>query len=341
MVGPGCLSGEAGRSFVLMYENTYDDRRGITGLAEGFLEAQRAGGFIEPPSATHGLRLEDAYRVGGEIARTRLRDGWQPAGWKVGLTNREIWPRWGLDRPIIAPVYRETIFHVPAQRRGTARADGPPTGHAGPHAHPAPGDPRLSVPMGTRAAARLEVEVVFGFADVLDAETAAGPPADPIWIALGVELVDCHYSGWRFDPADGVADFGLHAGLIVGPPVPLPPHGGEAPDPARSSPDFADSLPDPARSLPQMAVTLSADGEALARGRGDAVLGSPFNVLAELQGSLRPAAAAYPDRRTDSREAGRNYIVSTGTLTPLVEARIGTTYEVEADLLPSFSFVLV
>ena len=96
-----------------------------------------------------------------------------------------------------------------------------------------------------------------------------------------------------------------------------------------------------------MAVALSGDGEALADGRGDAVLGSPFHVLAELHRSLGPAIAVYPAPEADSREAGHNqeagrdYLVSTGTLTPLVEARIGTTYEIEADQLPSFSFVLV
>lgn len=294
-----------------MYENTHGDRKGITalditGLAEGFLEAQRGGGFVEPPSATRGLRLEDAYRVGAEIARTRLRGGWRLAGWKVGLTNREIWPRWGLDRPIIAPVYRETVFRAPGQRR-------------------APGPAHLSVPMGTRAAPRLEVEVVFG---------CAGSRADPIWVALGAELVDCHYSGWKFDPADGVADFGLHAALIVGPRAALSPDRAGAAGSTCSAADFA-------RSLPQMAVTLTGDGEALADGRGDAVLGSPFHVLDELHRSLGPAIAAYPGPEGDSREAGHSYLVSTGTLTPLVEARIGTTYRIEADLLPSFSFVLV
>ena len=300
-----------------MYDDTHNGRKGITALditvlAAGFLEAQSMGGLVEPPSATRGLRLEDAYRVGAEIARTRLRGGWRLAGWKVGLTNREIWPRWGLDRPIIAPVYRETVFRAPGQPAATGPA-------------------RLSVPMGTRAAPRLEVEVVFGF---------AGSRADPAWIALGAELVDCHYSGWKFDPADGVADFGLHAGLIVGPRVALSPDGAGTARSPRSSPDFA-------RSLPRMAVALSGDGEALADGRGDAVLGSPFHVLAELHGSLGPAIAVYPAPEADSREAGHNqeagrdYLVSTGTLTPLVEARIGTTYRIEADLLPSFSFVLV
>ncbi|MCY3610432.1 MAG: hypothetical protein OXH51_02755 [Gemmatimonadetes bacterium] len=318
-----------------MYENTHGDREGITApditrLAEGLLEAQGAGGHVKPPSATHGLRLEDAYRVGSEIARRRMKGGWRLAGWKVGLTNREIWQRWGLDRPIIAPVYRETVFRVPGEAQASPRADAQP-GPAGPA--------RLSVPMGTRAAPRLEVEVVFGF---------AGSSADPAWVALGVELVDCHYSGWKFDPADGVADFGLHAALIVGPRVLLLRGRPGAADSTRSAAGSTRSAAGStrsaagfARSLPQMAVALSGDGEALARGRGDAVLGSPFHVLAELHGSLGPAIAVYPAPEADSREAGHSYLVSTGTLTPLVEARIGTTYRVEADQLPSFSFVLV
>ena len=258
------------------------------------LAAQSAGECVEPPSATHGLRVRDAYRVGAVIARSRLREGWRRAGWKVGFTNSEIWPMWGLDRPIVAPVYRETVF----------RAAGPD----------------LTVPMGTRAAPRLEVEVVFGFAD---ARSASGPR----WVALGAELVDCHYAEWRLHPADAVADFGLHAGLIVGPPVPLT--------------QDSDRLHDPERSLPEMAVSLAGDGERLAEGRGSAVLGSPFNVLAELDRSLKPAMATYSASPRNPPPGAAGYLVSTGTLTPLVEAHIGIRYEVASDLLPGFSFRLV
>lgn len=268
------------------------------------LAAQSAGECVEPPSATHGLRVADAYRVGAVIARSRLREGWRPAGWKVGFTNSEIWPKWGLDRPIVAPVYRETVFRAAGRD--------------------------LTVPMGTRAAPRLEVEVVFGFAGARDTRTASGaaaPPARPRWVALGAELVDCHYAEWRLHPADAVADFGLHAGLIVGPPVPLT--------------QDSDRLHDPERSLPEMAVSLAGDGERLAEGRGSAVLGSPFNVLAELDRSLKPAMATYSASPRNPPPGAAGYLVSTGTLTPLAEAHIGIRYEVASDLLPGFSFRLV
>ena len=272
----------------------------VSRLARALQEAQETGSFVEPPSISLSLGLDDAYRIGAEAARRRLQQGWSFGGWKVGFTNREIWSRWGLDRPIVAPVYRETIFHAPLRTP----------------AH---------VPLGTRAAPRIEVEAVFGFAAPLT--------GSPDWVALGAELVDCHYEGWRLHPADAVADFGLHAGLVVGPSVPMTGDEGW-----RSN---------PADALRRMAVSLSANGERLAEGTGEAVLGSPMNVLRELGGSsaagsgLAPRMAAYGFPAPPTQAPHPRYLVSTGTLTPLVEAHVGTRYEVASDLLPSFSFELV
>ena len=285
-------------------------------LARALLEAQETGGFVEPPSISHSLGLDDAYRIGAEAARRRLRQGWSFGGWKVGFTNREIWSRWGLDRPIVAPMYRETIFNAPLRAP----------------AH---------VPLGTRAAPRIEVEAVFGFGPTAreqatgSARTSAAVPLpdSPVWVALGAELVDCHYEGWRLHPADAVADFGLHAGLVVGPSVPMTGDEGW-----RSN---------PADALRRMAVSLSANGERLARGTGDAVLGSPMNVLRELGGSsaagggLAARMAAYGFPAPPTQAPHPRYLVSTGTLTPLVEAQLGTRYVVASDSLPSFSFELV
>ena len=47
------------------------------------------------------------------------------------------------------------------------------------------------------------------------------------WLALGFEIVDCHHPEWRFQPADAVADFGLHRLPVVGTPLPIPLQGGE------------------------------------------------------------------------------------------------------------------
>lgn len=280
-------------------------------LAETLLRAEATGALVPVNQESRDLGMDEAYEIGARILGTRLRRGWRACGWKVGFTNREIWPRWGLDRPMVAPVYRETVFTVGEPQDGEL----PP--------------PPATVPAGRRAALRIEVEVVFGF---------EGTAAVPDWVALGAELVDCHYPRWELHPARSVADFGLHAGLVVGPRV-------------------GDVSGETLRALDGITASLSAGGERLAEGVGRAVLGGPANVLAELRGSLARRVAGYgatgPGTPRAWEPAGRNdaagrttggsqrYLVSTGTLTPLVEARIGTTYEVEADLLPSFSFLLV
>ena len=286
-------------------------------LAETLLRAEATGTLVSADHGGRDLGMDEAYEIGARILSARLRRGWRACGWKVGFTNREIWPRWGLNQPIVAPVYRETIFDAGPNQGDVALEQA-----------------RLTVPAGRRAALRIEVEVVFGFEGPVRGE------AVPSWAALGAELVDCHFPGWKLHPARSVADFGLHAGLVVGPRV-------------RNA--SAEAL----RSLDHVAVSLAAAGERLSEGAGKAVLGGPANVLAELHGSLAGRVAGYgvtgdsalhgtqPADRNDAAPIGRaldtvgGYLVSTGTLTPLVEARIGTTYQVEADLLPSFSFVLV
>ena len=289
-------------------------------LAEILVHAESTGTFVEPPSISDGLTLDDAYRIGAVIARSRIGRGWRCRGWKVGFTNREIWSQWGLDQPIVGPVYAQTVVDAAAAGGGGLSL------------------PPVRVPAGRRAALMIEVEVVFGFDGTAG---AAGRVRRPDWVALAAELVDCHYRGWRLHPADAVADFGLHAGLVVGP---------------RMGNVSAETL----RALDCAAVSLSAAGERLSEGVGHAVLGGPANVLAELHGPLAERIAGYGvtghDAPHGAESAGRadaaaiaagatdgsqGYLVSTGTLTPLVEASIGTTYEVEADLLPSFSFALV
>jgi 2-oxo-3-hexenedioate decarboxylase len=53
------------------------------------------------------------------------------------------------------------------------------------------------------------------------------------WIALGFEIIDCVYQDWKFQPADFVASYGLHAALIVGAPMAVD---------ATNSPALAESL---------------------------------------------------------------------------------------------------
>jgi 2-keto-4-pentenoate hydratase len=36
------------------------------------------------------------------------------------------------------------------------------------------------------------------------------------WIAHGIEIVQSHYPGWKFQAADTIADWALHGTLLVG-----------------------------------------------------------------------------------------------------------------------------
>ena len=50
------------------------------------------------------------YRAAAEIVRLRRARGEKTIGRKIGFTNRNIWPQYGVDSPIWAPVYDTTLI---------------------------------------------------------------------------------------------------------------------------------------------------------------------------------------------------------------------------------------
>jgi 2-oxo-3-hexenedioate decarboxylase len=146
--------------------------------------------------AEAAFTLEQAYGLALELRLRRIARGEQPLGFKIGFTNRSIWPRYGVDLPIWGTVWSSSL-------RQLASGEAAELERAG-----------LCQP-------RIEPEVVFGFgADArpgMDARALAGCVA---WAAHGFEIVDTHFEGWRFTAADTVADFGLHARLFVGTRLP-------------------------------------------------------------------------------------------------------------------------
>src|SRR5271169_3540005 len=65
---------------------------------------------------------------------------------------------------------------------------------------------------------KIEPEIVFGLKQPLVGEglDASAALASTDWLALGFEIIDCPFPGWKFQPSDFVASFGLHAALVVG-----------------------------------------------------------------------------------------------------------------------------
>lgn len=257
-------------------------------LAGALLEARDRRSTIQPPtSLVAGLDLDGAYRVGAALDLHLGERGYRPAGWKVGFTNRTVWPRFGLTEPILGPVYEQTVHEAA---------------------------PVAELSLGGFCAPRIEVEVVFG----IGTEGSVADWSRPGWMALGFEVVDCHY-GWNLTPADSVADFALHGALVVGPRI------------HRSAPLFADRF----ERLDRLEVRLFRNQEPVVRGYGSDVLGHPLAALAHV-----PRLAS---RFGDGSPAPSGSIVSTGTMTALQSLAAGERWRVEVHGvdLPGLELALV
>jgi 2-oxo-3-hexenedioate decarboxylase len=130
------------------------------------------------------------------------------------------------------------------------------------------------------------------------------------WIAHGFEIVHCHFPGWKFKAADTVADGGLHGRYVVGPQIAV-----DGRDPAQL-----------ARQLESFHIQLSKNGEAVAEGGGDFVLGSPLNALAHL--------AAILKELPDHPRLAAGELITTGTLTPALPVTRGEVWSTRIDGLP-------
>jgi 2-oxo-3-hexenedioate decarboxylase len=206
----------------------------------------------EPWPGGCGLSLAAAYERALTVRQLRIARGEQPRGYKVGFTNRNLWPRYQVFAPIWGTVWDTTL----------AFCDGEGT---------------LSL-AGT-CQPRLEPETVFGM--------AATPPANASldelhacveWVAPGFELVQSHQPGWVFTAADTVADCGLHARLLVGARVPVAQVAG-------SASAFEERL---ARAE----VVLEEGGRAVERGKGANVLDGPLHALHYFLQALRDCPGA-------------------------------------------------
>jgi 2-oxo-3-hexenedioate decarboxylase len=170
----------------------------VESLAQQMLQAWDGAHFVPLPSAdAAGLTNEAAYAVAERLRALRMARGERPVGWKIGFTNRSIWPRYGVDRPMWAPVW-DTTLHMLDGNEGRLSLTG------------------LSQP-------RIEPEIAF----IFDVAPSAGMSTAELrgclaWVAHAFEIVHTHYEGWRFTPSDTAADFALHGHLFVGPRVPVP-----------------------------------------------------------------------------------------------------------------------
>jgi 2-oxo-3-hexenedioate decarboxylase len=256
-------------------------------IARELLDALDRGGTI--PSIVErnpDFAWEQGYAVAAEILRLRRARGERTVGRKIGFTNRNIWPEYGATAPIWAHVYDRTV--VVAERHHAA------------------------ISLKGSARPRLEPEIAFK----LRAPLAAGI-TDPVrilerieWVAASFEIVDCHFSDWKFHSADSAADFSLHWRLVVGAPQPIHAH----------------EIPALTEQLHDCRVTLSRNGEVRDRGVGANALSHPASALAHL------ASVLASQRQFEPLAAGE--IITTGTLTAALPIRPGETWSSGYEGLP-------
>ena len=207
----------------------------------------------------------EAYAVAKIIHEMRLKEGAIPVGRKIGFTNPEMWSIYGVREPIWGYLYDSTVVN-PAGSTFRCRI--------GRFAEPKI-EPEIVVHFGSSPPENAGIENVLASID---------------WIAHGIEIVQSHYPGWKFQAADTIADWGLHATLIVGEPVGVNLLGAEV-----------------AADLENFTVTLSCDGDVREQGKGSNALGNPLKAIIHLIDVL----AKQPNvSRLQSGE-----LVTTGTLT--------------------------
>jgi 2-oxo-3-hexenedioate decarboxylase len=169
----------------------------VDAIADHLLQASDDRTTVPLLSETvDGFDVPRAYEVLAAIDERRRARGWKPVGWKIGFTNRTLWPRYHVWQPMWARVWDRTL-------------------------HPAL-DAHAVLDLAPLVQPRIETEVVFCLRDDLLATDDARVVLEHTeWIAAGFEIVQCHFEGWRFTAADCTAAFGLHGALVVGPPLTL------------------------------------------------------------------------------------------------------------------------
>jgi len=159
--------------------------------AQGLLDCSDSGS-LWPQPAGHGpgFDLTAAYRSALAVRQLRMVRGEAPKGYKIGFTNRQIWPRYNVFAPIWGTVWDTTLSFC--------EGDG-------------------TVLLSHTCQPRIEPEAVFG----MKAAPAANACLDDLfaaieWVAPGFEVVQSHLPDWKFSAPETVADGGLHARLLDG-----------------------------------------------------------------------------------------------------------------------------
>jgi 2-keto-4-pentenoate hydratase len=260
-------------------------------LARELLSADERGDMVAiPPSQRPGFDLNTAYEVEATLKQFRQASGHRSVGRKVGYANKAMWRVLKLETLVWAHMYDDTVHYSDGNSATLALA------------HP--------------RSLKIEPEIIFGMKQTVitgspgeDADAAAAL-ASADWLAVGFEIIDCPFPGWKFQPCDFVASFGLHAALVIGERVEV-------------QPSAIATLVD---ALGQFKVRVSKNGEFVEEGSARNCLRSPALCLAELSSAIT--------RRFPTEPLSAGEVVSSGTLTAGHPTAKGDRWIVEVEGLP-------
>ncbi len=198
-------------------------------------------------SAKQGYDVPAAYQDALAVRALRIARGEKPRGYKIGFTNRTIWPRYNVFGPIWGTVWDTTLTSSSSAHECSLLG--------------------LCQP-------RIEPEIVFGFKHTPKPDATLDDIYHSLeWMAPGFEVVQSHLPDWKFEVADTIADGGLHGKLIVGEQT------------AVSA--VASSAQDLHALLAKASVALYRAETQLEVGVGGHVLDSPLHALAHFLKELR------------------------------------------------------
>ena len=164
----------------------------IVALADQLIDAYDRVHTLDPITASDpSFDVVAAYEVQGEIHARRAANGWQAVGRKIGFTNRTIWTRYGVNGPMWAHIYSQTVHYAQ--------------------------DSHATLDVSRFVQPRIEPEIVFGLKGPVPVASDARVVLDAVdWMGAGFEVVQCHFPEWKFQAPDCIAAFGLHGALVVG-----------------------------------------------------------------------------------------------------------------------------
>ena len=234
----------------------------------------------------------NAYAVADLIHAMRLAEGARAVGRKIGFTNPAMWAQYGVGAPVWAYMYDTTVTYLPDTTNTPATCS-----------------------LRGFVQPKIEPEIIFHF------HSAPPPGADALavlacidWVAHGFEMVQSHYPGWKFQAPDAIADWGMHARLLVGKPQAVNVLGANLQE-----------------ALAAFSLALSEGGKLQETGKGANVLGNPLQAVVHL---MQVLASQSPHQPLQANE-----IVTTGTVTSAYSVQPGQIWQtaLEGIELPGLS----